>query len=76
MSVGRIVYGLVAGFAATVVIVLASIFADLVAARIFSQVDWELAMASGLRTVYYTVPPSIVVGVIVCWKICTRNDSL
>jgi len=44
--VGIIVYGLVAGFAATVAIVLGPIFLGLLAAWIFNLLGWEQASRS------------------------------
>lgn len=64
-----ILYGLVAGLAATIIIVLGSIFLRLLAARIFSQLGWESAMGVGLRSVYYTFIPGLIVGMIVCFKV-------
>ena len=76
-TAGVILYGLVAGFAAAVAVVLGSFFLIFFAIRIFrypgSEHAGELAAASGLRSVYLTVIPGLIAGVIVCLKVCTRR---
>ena len=71
--IGIIFYGLVAGFAATVVIVLGFIFLGLFACWMFHYLGWmhggELSLACGLGSVYYTVIPGLVVGAIVCARV-------
>ena len=78
--VGIIVYGLVAGFAATVAIVLGPIFLGLLAAWIFNLLGWEQASRSvgfcGLYYIYFTGVIGLIVGVIVClyvWITRPRN---
>jgi hypothetical protein len=70
---GIIFYGLVAGFAATVVLVLGSIFLGLLAGWIFNYLGWKHAGKSatvgGLGSVYFTAIPGLVVGVAVCVKV-------
>jgi hypothetical protein len=71
---GTILYGLVAGFAATVAIVLGSFFLIFFATWVFRYQGvpnaGELAAASGLGSVYFTFIPGFIVGVIVCVKVC------
>jgi hypothetical protein len=75
--VGTIFYGLVAGFAATAVIVLGFVFLGSFACWIFHYLGWmhggELSLACGLGSVYYTVIPGLVIGVIVCAKVWNRR---
>jgi hypothetical protein len=78
--VGIIFYGLVAGFAATVAIVLGPIFLGLLAGWIFNQLGWEQATrsvgSSGLYYIYFTGAVGLIVGVIVClhvWITRLRN---
>ncbi len=78
--VGIVFYGLVAGFAATVAIVLGPIFLGLLAGWIFNQLGWEQASKSvafsGLYYIYFTGAIGLIVGVIVClcvWITRLRN---
>jgi hypothetical protein len=77
---GIIFYGFLAGSAAATIIVLGPIFLGLFIGWIFNQVGWEQAggsaMVGGLGSVYYTVIPGLIVGVIVClrvWITCLRD---
>jgi hypothetical protein len=71
--VGIILYGLVAGFAATVATVLGPIMLGLLAGWIFSQMRWEqaskIAQATGFYYFYYTGALGLVAGVIVCFYV-------
>jgi hypothetical protein len=78
--VGIIVYGLVAGFAATTTIVLGPIFLGLLVAWILRSLGWEQASKSpelsGLYYIYFTGALGLVVGPIVCvylWITRLRN---
>jgi hypothetical protein len=74
---GNIVYGVVAGFAATVVIVLGIIFLGFAASWIFRLFGWDeasrLAFMSGLYYVYFTVPLGVIVGLIVCVRVVVKR---
>jgi len=72
-TVGAILYGLVAGFAATVVIVLGSIFLGLLAGWVFTSLGWkqlgDSASVAGLYFIYFTAVIGLIVGLIVWYKV-------
>jgi hypothetical protein len=72
-TIGAILYGLVAGFAATVVVVLGCIFLGFLVGWIFSFLGWrELgrsATMAGLYSINFTVPIGFIVGLIVCYTV-------
>ncbi len=72
-TVGAILYGLVAGFAATTVIVLGCIFLGLLAGWVFTSLGWKQlghsAYVAGLSSVYFTVVIGLIVGLIVWYKV-------
>ncbi len=72
-TVGAILYGLVAGFAATMVIVLGCIFLGLLAGWVFTSLGWKQlghsAYVAGLSSFYFTVVIGIIVGLIVWYKV-------
>jgi hypothetical protein len=71
--IGIILYGLVAGFAASVAIVLGPIILGLLAGWIFIHLGWQQAGESvgfsGLYYIYFTGALGLVVGVIVCFYV-------
>jgi len=75
--IGALLYGLVAGFAAIVVIVLGCIFLGLAAGWAFSSLGWkqlgDSASIAGLSSIYFTVPIGLIVGLIVCFKVSTNR---
>jgi hypothetical protein len=76
-TIGAILYGLVAGFAATVVIVLGCIFLGLLSGWIFDSLGWkqlgDSALVAGLSSVYFTVIIGLIVGLTVCYKVSTTH---
>jgi uncharacterized membrane protein len=72
-TVEAILYGLVAGFAATMVIVLGCIFLGLLAGWIFTSLGWaqlgHSAYVAGLSSIYFTVVVGLIVGLIVWYKV-------
>lgn len=72
-TIGAILYGLVAGFAATVVIVLGCIFLGLLAGLVLSSLGWkqlgDSAVAAGLSSVYFTVVIGLIVGLVVWYRV-------
>ena len=74
---GVVLYGLVAGFASTVVVVLGIIFLGFAASWIFGLFGWDeasrFAEMSGRYYIYYTVPLGILVGLVVCIRVCLRR---
>jgi hypothetical protein len=69
-TIGAVLYGLVAGCAATVVMVLGCIF---LGGWILSVAGWKeqggAATMAGLYYIYYIVPIGLIVGVIVGCKV-------
>ena len=80
-KIGVILYGLVAGFAATTVIVLGQISLAFFGVWVFHQLGWEQASNSAAHFGFYYIffiPLGIIVGVIVCscvWIAGFRNTS-
>jgi hypothetical protein len=76
-TIGPILYGLVAGFAATVVIVLGCIFLGLLSAWAFNSLGWkqlgDSALVAGLSSVYFTVVIGLIVGLVVWYKVSTTR---
>jgi len=76
-TIGALLFGLVAGFAAIVVIVLGCIFLGLVAGWVFGFLGWkqlgDQASIAGLSSIYFTVPIGLIVGLIVCFKVSTNR---
>ena len=77
---GIILYGLVAGFAATVVMVFGSVFLGFFASWIFNFLGWRKAAISaemsGFYCIYFTGAFGLLAGVIVClyvWITRLRN---
>jgi hypothetical protein len=68
-TIGAVLYGLVAGIAAAVVIVLGCIFLGFIAGWLLRLAGWkaqgDAATMAGLYYIYYTVPIGFVVGIIV-----------
>jgi len=75
--IGAILYGMVAGFAATVVIVLGCIFLGLLSGWAFNSLGWkqlgDSALVAGLSSVYFTVIIGLIVGLVVCYKVSTTR---
>jgi hypothetical protein len=81
-TVGAILYGLIAGLAATVVIVLGCMFLGLLVGWASSSLGWKqlgyAATVAGFSSVYFTVVIGLIVGIIVCYKVsttCLRQQS-
>jgi hypothetical protein len=76
-TIGAVLYGLVAGFAATVVIVLGCIFLGLLGGWVFRSLGWKQlghsADVAGLSSVYFTVMIGLIVGLIVWYKVATTR---
>jgi len=72
--VGIIVYGLLAGFAAAMVFAIASVFLVAVASWFLRYTNWDpTGERSGpleIVVAYYALLPGVIVGAVVCWKIC------
>lgn len=70
---GAILYGLVAGFAATMVIVLGCIFLGLLAGWVCTSLGWKQlghsASVAGLASIYSTVVIGLIVGLVVWYKV-------
>src|SRR5215470_6103817 len=79
--IGVILYGLVAGFATTTVIVLGQIFLAFFGVWIFHQLGWEQASNSAAKFGFYYVffiPLGLILGMTVClrvWIAGFRNTS-
>jgi len=74
--VGIILYGLLAGCAATTVIGLLPVLFGLTAAGIFNYLDWEYAGNSAARFAFYyvySVPIGLIVGVVVCVRVWVKR---
>ena len=73
-KVGIIVYGLLAGFAAAMVFTIASIFLVAVASWFLRYTNWDpTGDRSGplvIVVAYYAFLPGVIVGAVVCWKVC------
>jgi hypothetical protein len=76
-AVGAILYGLIAGLAATVVIVLGCMFLGLLLGLACSSLGWKklgyAATVAGFSSVYFTVVIGLIVGIIVCYKVSTTR---
>src|SRR5258708_39227505 len=76
-TIGAILYGLIAGFAAAVVIVLGCIFLGLLSGWIFNSLGWkqlgDSALVAGLSSVYFPVIIGLIVGLIVFYKVSTTR---
>jgi len=76
-TIRAILYGLVAGFAATDVIVLGWMFLGFLAGWVFSSLGWKQlgysATVAGLSLVYFTLPIGITVGVIFFYKLSSTR---
>ena len=74
---GNVLYGLLAGFAATVVVVLGVIFLGFAASWIFRMFSWDeasrFATMSGFYYINFTGPLGILAGLIVCIRVCLRR---
>jgi MFS family permease len=68
--VAIILYGVVAGFAVTAIIVVGPVFLGLLAGWIFKQIGWEqasrFAEISGFYFFYFTVVIGVIAGLIIC----------
>ena len=73
-KVGIIVYGLLAGFAAAMVFIVASVFLVAVASWFLSYTNWDpTGERSGpleIVVASYAFLPGIVLGAVVFWKVC------
>lgn len=74
---GNILYGLLAGFASTVVVVLGIIFLGFAASWIFRLFGWEeasrFATMSGFYYIHLTGPLGILVGLMVSIRVWLRR---
>lgn len=69
-KVGIIVYGLLAGFAAAMAFTVASVFIVAFALWLLSYMNWEWSWPLGIAVAYYAFLPGLIVGTVVCWKVC------
>ena len=76
-TIGAVLYGLVAGCAATVVVVLGCIFLGFLGGWVLSLAGWKeqggAATMAGLYYIYYIVPVGLIVGIIVGCKVSIRG---
>ena len=74
---GYILYGLVAGFAATVVIVIGCVFLGFLASwilKLFGRNQASsFALMSGFYYMNFIAPVGILVGLVVCIRVCLRR---
>ena len=72
-TVGAILYGVAAGFAAIVVVILGCIFLGLLAGWVFTSLGWkqlgDSASVAGLSSVYFTVVIGLIIGLVVSYKV-------
>jgi hypothetical protein len=73
-KIGIIVYGLLAGFAAAMVFTIASVFLVAFASWLLRYTNWDQTGEwSGpliIVVAYYAFLPGVIVGAVVCWKVC------
>ena len=77
-KVGIIVYGLLAGFAAAMVFTIASVFLVAFVLWFLTYANWrpadEWSGPLGIVVAYYAFLPGVIVGAVVCWKVCKSGS--